>query len=495
MLCYVCMVIKFVEVMLRKITLVFVFTLLSISWGLGQESWSLEKCITYAQQNNLTVKQSQYQISNAELTLRGAKLNQYPSLNGSISGVNQFGRTIDPTTNTFNNQQILSNSISLDARITVYNGNRIKNQIEQGKLDLEAANLDAQATINDISLNVAAAYLNILLAEEQLEIANKALEQSQEQLDQTDKLIQAGTRPENERLDILAQVAQNEQTIIDAQNLVISNYLNLKQLLELDPKTSIKIQRPDIDVPVADPNAFKLEEVYTRALSSQPQVRAGEVRVKSAELDVDISRAGLLPSITAFGSISSNYSSFAKDFANPDFSNVSVQPGQAQPVLINGEDATIASFETSGIVFPDKPYFDQMEENFGQLLGVSLNIPIFNNGQSRVAMERAKINVLNTQVSNKQVKNTLKTNIQRAIADARSAKESWEAAQRSVDAAQAAFDNAQKRIDLGAINTLEYSTSRNTLDRTKVDLVRAKYQYIFNLKVVDFYLGKEITIN
>ena len=136
-----------------------------------------------------------------------------------------------------------------------------------------------------------------------------------------------------------------------------------------------------------------------------------------------------------------------------------------------------------------------MEENFGQLLGVSLNIPIFNNGQSRVAMERAKINVLNTQVSNKQVKNTLKTNIQRAIADARSAKESWEAAQRSVDAAQAAFDNAQKRIDLGAINTLEYSTSRNTLDRTKVDLVRAKYQYIFNLKVVDFYLGKEITIN
>ena len=92
-------------------------------------------------------------------------------------------------------------------------------------------------------------------------------------------------------------------------------------------------------------------------------------------------------------------------------------------------------------------------------------------------------------------KNTLKTNIQRAIADARSAKESWEAAQRSVDAAQAAFDNAQKRFDLGAINSLEYSTSRNTLDRTKVDLVRAKYQYIFNLKVVDFYLGKEITIN
>ena len=241
------------------------------------------------------------------MTLHGAKLNRYPSLNGSISGVNQFGRTIDPTTHTFNNQQILSNGLSLDARVTVYNGNRINNQIKQGKLDLEAAKLDAQATINDISLNVAAAYLNILLAEEQLEIANKALEQSQEQLDQTDKLIQAGTRPENERLDILAQLAQNEQTIIDAQNLVISNYLNLKQLLELDPKTEIRIQRPSVEVPLADPNAFNLEEIYIRSLASQPQVRAGEVRVQSAELAVDISRAGLLPSFTAFGSISSSY--------------------------------------------------------------------------------------------------------------------------------------------------------------------------------------------
>ncbi|MCH2084369.1 MAG: TolC family protein [Saprospiraceae bacterium] len=481
--------------MLRKVTLIFLCTLLSMSWGFSQESWSLEKCITYAQQNNLTVKQAQYQISNAELTLHGAKLNRYPSLNGSISGVNQFGRTIDPTTNTFNNQQILSNGLSLDARVTVYNGNRINNQIKQGKLDLEAAKLDAQATINDISLNVAAAYLNILLAEEQLEIANKALEQSQEQLDQTDKLIQAGTRPENERLDILAQLAQNEQTIIDAQNLVISNYLNLKQLLELDPKTEIRIQRPSVEVPLADPNAFNLEEIYIRSLASQPQVRAGEVRVQSAELAVDISRAGLLPSITAFGSISSNYSSFAKDFANPDLSNAMQVQGAPTDIIVNGVPATVSFVETVGVIFPDKPYLNQMEENFGQLLGLSLNIPIFNNGQSRVAMERARINVLNTQVTNKQVKNTLKANIQRAIADARSAKESWEAAQRSVDAAQAAFDNAQKRFDLGAINSLGYSTSRNTLDRSKVDLVRAKYQYIFNLKVVDFYLGKEITIN
>jgi outer membrane protein len=293
----------------------------------------------------------------------------------------------------------------------------------------------------------------------------------------------------------LAQLAQNEQTIIDAQNLVISNYLNLKQLLELDPKTEIRIQRPSVEVPLADPNAFNLEEIYIRSLASQPQVRAGEVRVQSAELAVDISRAGLLPSITAFGSISSNYSSFAKDFANPDLSNAMQVQGAPTDIIVNGVPATVSFVETVGVIFPDKPYLNQMEENFGQLLGLSLNIPIFNNGQSRVAMERARINVLNTQVTNKQVKNTLKANIQRAIADARSAKESWEAAQRSVDAAQAAFDNAQKRFDLGAINSLGYSTSRNTLDRSKVDLVRAKYQYIFNLKVVDFYLGKEITIN
>ncbi len=481
--------------MLRKVTLLLTTALLAFT-AQAQESWSLEKCINYAQQNNLNVKQAQYQISNAELTLQGAKLNRMPSVNGSVRGVTQFGRTIDPTTNTFNNQQILSNTFSLDVNFTLYNGNRLNNLIKQGEVDLAAAKFDAQATINDISLNVSAAYLNILLAEEQLEIARKALEQSQQQLEQTDKLIQAGSLPENERLDILAQVAQNEQTIIDAQNLVVSNYLNLKQLLVLDPDEEFSIQRPAIEVPTtSNPSAYQLEEIYTTALSTQPQIKAGEFRLQSAALDEDIARAGLLPSLSFFGSVSSNYSSLAKDFANPDRSNEMQVFGPPIEVMVNGTNTTVAFAEIVGTVFPDKAYFDQIEENFGQLVGLSLNIPIYNRGTSRIAMERARINVLNTEVTNKQVKNTLKTNVQRAIADAQSARESYNAAQRTVDAAQAAFDNAQKRFDLGAINNLEYSTSRNNLDRAKVDLVRAKYQYIFNLKVVDFYMGKELSLD
>ena len=482
--------------MLRKITLLILLVGLAFGPVAAQESWSLEKCIQHAQQNNLAVKQAQYQVSNAELTLKGAKYSRLPSLNGSLSGVLQFGRTIDPTTNSFDNQEIFSNRLSLDASVILYNGNRINNQIKQGEMDLAAAKLDIEATINDISLNIAAAYLNILLAEEQLGIASKAKEQSEKQLEQTDKLIQAGSLPVNDRLDILAQIAQNEQTIIDAQNLVISNYLNLKQLLEIDPNTDLVIQRPNVEVPDdMDPALYQLESIYTTALGNQPQILAGDIRLKSAALEEDIAFSGLLPRISLFGSINSNYSSLARDFANPDRSNETQVLGPPTTVVIDGNELDVAFFQTVGTVFPDKQYFDQINENLGQTIGLSINIPIYNNHVNRIAMERARINVLNTQVINKQAKNTLKTNIQRAIADARSAKESWEAANRSVEAAQAAFENAGKRFELGAINNLEYTTSRNTLDRAKLDLVRSKFQYIFNLKIVDFYMGKTITID
>ena len=422
----------------------------------AQESWSLQKCVDHARQNSLNVKQAQYGILQSELANKQARMNRLPNLSASIRGGYQFGRTIDPTTNEFKNESIGFNGFGVDAGVTLFNGLVTTNSIKQSKFDVQAAKLDAAAASNDIALQVASSYLSILLAEEQLENAKVRLQLSEAQLEQTERLIQAGSLPVNDRLDFVAQIAREQQAIIEAENLVNINYLTLKQLLELDPNVDLKIDRPEVVIPAASPEAYSLNEIYTTALGTQPQIEAGEMRMKSAEIGERIAYGQSFPTLSLFAGMSSNYSSLAKDFLS---------------------------------------YSEQIEQNFGQYAQLNLNIPIYSNHRNRVGLDRARLATLNQDVANKQAKNLLKTNVQRSIADARAAKESFAAAQRSEEAAQAAYDNAQRRFDLGAINSLEFTTASNNLNQAKVTLIQAKYQYLFNLKVVDFYMGKTLEIN
>lgn len=481
-----------------KKTLFFLFFLGATAAVSAQETWTLERAVQYAQQNSLTVKQAEYAVEDAQLSLKGAKAERYPSVNGRGSFGIQNGRTIDPTTNDFVNQSVSFNSWGLDANATLFNGFRIKNNIEQSNVDLKAAKKDAEATGNDLALNVASAYLQILLAEEQAENAVTLLAQAQEQLDQTDKLIRAGVLPENDRLDILSQIALNEQTLVQAQNSVETSYLTLKQLLELDPNKDIRVQQPPSDLIPEDaaPEMLNLENVYNRALTTQPQIEAGDLRMKSSEIGIDLARAGLLPSLSIFGGFSSNWSSAALDFNNPILiGEPTMVVGNPKPVRINGTDALIQDITIDqDFEIPKQAYFDQLDQNFGQNIGISLGVPIFNNFRNSINIERAELGIKNQRVQNQQIKQRLKADIQTAIANAKAAKKSYEAAERAYEAADAAFNNAEKRFNLGAINTFEFSTAKNNADRSLIDLTRAKYQYVFNLKVVDFYLGKKLTL-
>lgn len=441
--------------MKKILTLLFLLSC-SVMMLQAQEAWSLEKCVNHARQNSLNVKQAQYGILDSELANKQARMNRLPNLSASIRGGYQFGRTIDPTTNEFKNESIGFNGFGVDAGVTLFAGNTINNSIKQSKFDVEAAKLDAAAVSNDIALQVASSYLSILLAEEQLENAKVRLQLSEAQLAQTDKLIQAGSLPTNDRLDFVAQIAREQQAIIEADNLVNINYLTLKQLLELDPNIDLRIVRPEVVVPAANPNAFTLTDVYNTALSSQPQIAAGEMRIKSAELGERLAYGQGFPTLSLGAGLSSNYSSIARKFLS---------------------------------------YTEQIEQNFGQYAQVNLRIPIYTNHRNSVGLDRARLNSLNIEVQNKQAKNLLKTNVQRSIADARAAKESYAAAQRSEEAANAAYLNAQRRFELGAINSLEFTTASNNLNQAKVSLIQAKYQYLFNLKVVDFYMGKTIKID
>lgn len=480
--------------MLKKLLLPLIVLCLACSAN-AQEKWSLEKCIRYAQQNNLTLKQAGLTVRGAQLTEKGNSQARYPNLNASTSGGAQFGRTIDPSSNEFITSALEYNTLSLTAGITIYDGGRIRKNLAQSKIDVAATKADADQTANDIALNVALAYLNVLFNEDQLENANSRSSLTQTQLDQTKRLIQAGTRPESDRLDIEAQLAQDEQNVVNRQNDLEISYLNLKQLLQLQPDYNLRVERPEIVFPEdAAPESMRLKSIYEKALAVQPSIKAGDLRMKSAALGIDIAKAGKLPRLTGFAQLNSNFSSAAPDLDRGFKKEPVVNLGGETPVVIADVPTTIQFFESSGAEFYTQPYFDQLSQNFGQQIGLSLSVPIYNNSQTDIAMERAELNMKSTELNNNIIKQQLKQDIQRAIADARAAKKALDASQKSVDALQLAYENTEKRFKLGAVNTFQFTTSKNNLDQAQINLIVAKYDYLFKLKVVDYYEGKQITL-
>lgn len=453
-------------------------------------TWTLERCVQYAADNNLQIKQLENQVEFSKLTLQGNKLSRLPNINGSAGAGVQLGRTIDPTTNEFVQQNIGFNSYSLSAGVTLFNGNRINNSIRQGKLDVQAAELEARDMANNIGLNVANSYLTILLLREQLANARAQLQLTDDQLEQTDAAINAGSMPESQRWDLVAQQAANQRSIVDLENQLTTSLVSLQLLLELDPSEDFNVITPDLEVSQRDlTEAYTFEEVYLTASTTQPVLKAAELRRSSAEIGKDIARAGFYPTVSLFGSLSTNSSSVAR---TAEFTG-ETELGSEVPVVVGGIPTTIASFNPI-VNFSDQPYFDQLNQNFGQSISLSVNIPIYSQGRNKIAVQQAEISRLNTDIQYQQAVNTLQNNVQLALTDLRGARQSYEAAQVSLDAAQQAYEVAKRRFDLGASNNLELFTATNRLDQARIELTRSKFQLLFNQQVIQFYLGNRLTL-
>ncbi len=469
---------------MTKISALLVLLFFGVSLN-AQETWTLEQCIDQALANSLNMKQSELTIAQKSILLKQSKAARLPNLTGSVSFFEQFGRTIDPTTNTFANKKIGSSQFSLSSGVLLFNAGRINNTIAQAKLNLEAAKQDAKNDGNDLSLNVALIYLQILFAEDQVKNAKNNLKNAQEQLKRTQMLIQAGSLAANESLTFEAQVATKEQLLIQSQNTLDNAYLQLKQWLRLDTEDDIKIVRPAIAINDSNTDFLNTELVYQQALSTQPSIQAGNIRLKSSELGEKIAKSQLYPSLNLSGSLSSNYSTLSRKLNGTD---IKVFP---QQVKING---TAAVLEIPQAVpnFTDNPFGSQINENFGEAIGLRLSIPIYQNGRTSASIQQAKIGVLQTKLMNEQVKQNLKSNIQKAIADAKSAKQQYLAAQKSAKATQAVYQNTQQKHDIGAASSFELTTAKNNADVAKTQITSAKYDYLFKLKVIDYYQGKKI---
>ena len=476
--------------MIVKSSLIFTILFSLSAYLSGQEVWSLEKCIEFALDNSLSLKQTQIDVADTELDLKTSKLNRIPNLSGNSTYSFSFGRRIDPTTNDFINQQFGNQSLSLSGGVLLFNGGQVNQIINQAKLAREAAGLEAQQMENDISLSVASSYLDILFASENLGNAQKTLELTNKNLEQIDKLISAGSRPRNARLDLVAQVAQNEQAIISSENNLETAYLVLKQLLHLHQDVDMVIEVPEIplpseyDVEVLDPVV-----VYNTAKSWQPKIKAGELRRQNAEVGVNLAKTAMIPALSIGGSVQTNYSSARKRQGE----QVGVQEVN-QDIFLNNEPFTIG-FQQPIYAFDNVPYLDQLNENWGYGFGLQLSVPIFNQGLNKSNLEKARLNVIRTELTNQTVHDQLKSDIQLAVAELKASQKQYEATLKTSEATEAAFLDTEKRFELGVANSFEYITAQNNRDQAEVNLLIAKYDFIFRAKIVDYYQGKKISLN
>lgn len=457
----------------------------------AQERMNLRQCVDYAVKNSFAARQAQLSIASSGVDKKAADLARTPTATGSASHSYNFGRSVDPTTNSFATQTIQSNTFGVSGGVNIYNGGLLRNNIARADANMEAARLNAEQTANDLGLSVAQAYLTVLLAEESLAALEQQNTQTKAQLENTQKLITNGALAPNAVIDFESQLARNQQSIVNARNQVELSLLSLKQAMNMDLSTPLTIERPgDLEAPLAS-GAQSSEELYQTSMARMPSVKARGMQTLAAQLGVKSSQSALLPSLSAFYQVRTNFSSISKDYkqrATGAFNSTPITIDVPGVSVVNANIQTpVFALEGSTI-----PFFNQLDQNMSLAVGVQLNVPIWDGWQSRANIARSQIAVRNAELASEQTNVLLKADIVRAVASAKAAQQRYETSQAVVNALDAAFKNSQKRYQAGSANSFELTTAENSLVVSRFEVIQAKYDYLFRLKILDFYAGKTI---
>lgn len=470
------------------------FCILSYSIIFAQDSWSLKRAVQYALDNNISVKQADVQARIAALNLKQSRLMQIPSASISTSTGINAGRSIDPTTNQFTTTQLLSAGFSVSSAMTVFNFFSLKNNIEGNRFDNEAARVNVEKIRNDVAINVATAYLLVLVSQEQANIAKLAAQLTAENLGITRKRVEAGALPELNLAELEAQLALDSSNLINANNTVKQNILQLKAVLSMDAGQGFVVEAPPLEnIPVLPLAELQPEAVYADALKNLPQQKVNDLRIKAAEKYAKAARGQMYPSFSLFAGLGSNY-------ANNKIPTVNQVPNgklDTTPAFIDlgGTLYNVISPGFNTVVTTNRvPFTTQISDNFRQNIGIQMNIPLFNNGNARTAWEKSKLNITSLQLQKDLDLLTLKQDIYKAYTDASSALQRYSAGQKSVQTAEKAYNFAQKRYDLGLLTTIDLLTNQNNLNRARVELAQAHVDYVFKLKLLEFYKGQGIKV-
>ncbi len=443
--------------------------LLLVAWLLGFQftiqaqdqvtpsKWTLEQCINYAHENNITIKQQQLNVEANKNNLTQKKLNLAPAVNGS-SGYNVgFGRSENRVGNVVSIEDNTTQQFSLNVRASmpVFEGFTNMNTIKKQETDLQAAILDVEKTKNDIALNITSLYLQIIFNQELLGVAQGQYEITRQQVDRTQKLVDAGSLPYGNLLEIKSQAAREALNITSQENSLIISRLNLAQMLDLEDYNTFDVIKPELPE-INEGILAGSDDIYQRAVLSLPEIKSREMLLQSSQYSLKIAKGGYFPQLSLNGGWGTNVYKLESD---------------------------------NTFVFKD-----QFKNNASSSIGLSLSIPIFNGLASRTNAKNSMLGLRNAEYQLYNQKMALRKEIQQAYADAVNAMKKFSSATEAVKSYMESFDYTQKKYDVGLVNSVDYNTAKNDLTRSQSELLQAKYEYILRTKILDFYMGNPIKL-
>ena len=423
--------------------------------GFAQDEWTLERCIDHAVENNITIKQQQLNVEQHQNSYEQTRLGVLPTVNAGLSQSYSFGQsTGGDNINVNNNSSSTSGYIS--ANVTLFNGLSKYNRIKASKLDYEAAVQNLEQAKNNIALNITSAYLDVLLNKELLATAQEQLQLTQEQIEINRQQVEAGKLAAGKLLETESQAAQEELDVTNRENSLWISKITLQQLLELPITDGFDIAVPDIDFDQVAATLLSVDTVYERAVEERPEIKSRELAVESADRQIAVAKAQQYPSLSANAGYSNSY------------------------------------YKMSGMQNPSLS--DQLDVHGSKSIGLSLSIPIFNGWQARTSVKNSKLQYQNTQLELQQAKNSLLKEIQQVYVNAQAALKRYESSQKAVGSADESFRYVKEKFDLGIVTPLEYNESKNRLTQAQSTFIQAKYEYLFRMKILDFYYGRELRL-
>ena len=444
--------------------IIFVFIVLfSLSLQAQTKKWTLEECVRYAIANNISIKQSELDTKTADIDKKGAMGSFLPSVNANASHSWNIGLNQDITTGLLRNQTTQFTSAGASVGVDIYNGLQNQNALRRANLSIVAAKYQLLKMQEDVALNVANAFLQVLFNKENLKVQQEQLEINKKQLVRSQELVSAGSVPRGDLLDIKATVALDSQRVIAAENSLLISKLSLSQLLQLKDFESFDVT----DATSAnDENNIMSQTpaaIYDKALETKTELKIAKTNLEIAEKNVVIAKGALQPSLKGFYSFNSRVS-----YADvPDY----------------GPTGTIIGIKSAA------PFFNQLGDNKGQSFGAQLSVPIFNGFSARNNIERSKVNLEKSKIALEQQNLDLQRNVFTAFTDAKGALNSYESSLVALDARKEAYNYAKEKYAVGMMNSFDFNQSQTLLSNAQSEVLRTKYDYIFKIKILEFYFG------
>ncbi|MBU2995192.1 TolC family protein [Cellulophaga baltica] len=433
--------------------------------GFSQEKrWTLAECVEYAVENNLSIAQYELDLEGVVIDKSDALGNFLPSVNGSVTASGNTGLSFDPTTNQAVTTTIFTASGSVTSSLTLFDGLQNLHTYNRAKLSAIASQYRLDDLKDDIRLNVANAYLNVLSNKESLRTFQAQYNVTQQDINKTKELVDAGVVPRGDLLEVEATLATQEQQIVNAENLILISKINLAQLLQITEYQSFDIADEVFEVPPSNILGNSPKAIFQKALTFRNDIKNSELNVNVAEKDLQIAKGALYPTLNAFFQYNTAYS------------------GQQQ-------------FDTDVMEFYRESFKNQLWMNDGISYGAQLNIPVFNGFGVKNTIKRSKINIEKAKVQLEQDKLALETNINQAYVDVKSFSKAYEAAEKTLEARRLAYEYSKDRFEVGLMNSFDYSQAQARVDDAEAQLIKSKYDYIFRLKVLEFYFGLPLVLN